>query len=67
MNNYTFKKATGEGLSQCQKCGTVSWDCSMFAVKEFDNHRVCEQCKKHMENNTEHLIKINWIGFKPNF
>lgn len=36
MNNYTFKKATGEGLSQCQKCGIVGWHCSMFEVKEFD-------------------------------
>lgn len=39
----------------------------MYIVKEFDNHRVCNECKKHMENNTEHLIKINWKGFKPKY
>ena len=67
MNKYTFKKATGEGQSQCQKCGIVGWDCSMYEVKEFDNHRVCDVCKKHMENNTEHLIEIKWSGFKPKY
>lgn len=67
MSNYTFKKATGEGLSQCQKCGVICWDCFMFKVKEFDNHRVCAECKRHMENNTERLIKINRIGFKPKY
>lgn len=67
MNKYTFIKANGEGQSQCQKCGSVGWDCSMYMVKEFDNHRVCSECKKHIENNTEHLIKIIWKGFKPKY
>ena len=67
MNKYTFEKANGEGHSQCQKCGIVSWDCFMYQVKEFDNHRVCSDCKKHMENNTEHLIEIKWRCFKPKY
>lgn len=45
MSKYTFEKANGEGLSQCQKCDIVSWDCFMYKVKEFDNHRVCNDCK----------------------
>lgn len=67
MSKYTFEKTNGNGQSQCQKCGTIEWDCFMYKVKEFDNHRVCGDCKKHMENNTEHLIKIKWKGFKPKY
>lgn len=67
MNKYTFEKANGNGQSQCQKCGTVSWDCFTYKVKEFDDKRVCCDCKKHMENNTENLIEIKWRGFVPKF
>lgn len=67
MSKYTFEKANGNGQSQCQKCGIVEWDCFMYKVKEFDDHRVCAECKKHMENNTEHLIKIQWRGFTPKY
>lgn len=67
MSKYTFEKANGNGQSQCQKCGIVSWDCFMYKVKEFDNKRVCTDCKKHMENNTEHLIEIKWNGFEPKY
>lgn len=64
---YTFERATGEGHSQCVKCGTVCWDVAFYKVKEYDNHRVCVDCKKHMENGTEELIKIKWKGFKPKY
>lgn len=67
MSKYTFEKANGEGSLQCQKCDIVSRDCFMYKVKEFDNHRVCNDCKKHMENNTEHLIEIKWDGFEPKY
>ena len=67
MNKYTFEKAKGNGSSQCQKCGLVSWDCFMYKVKEFDDYRVCDECKKHMENGTEHLIKIRWRDFTPQY
>lgn len=67
MNKYTFEKANGNGQSQCQKCGAVEWDCFMYKVKEFDDKRVCAECKKHMENNTENLIEIKWRGFVPKF
>lgn len=67
MNKYTFIKANGNGLSQCQKCGIVSWDCFMYKVKEFDDRRVCDECKKHMENGTEDLIKIRWKNFVPKY
>ena len=46
MNKYTFEEANGNGLSQCQKCGIIEWDCFMYKVKEFDNKRVCYDCKK---------------------
>ena len=65
MNKYTFEKANGNGQSQCQKCGIVEWDCFMYKVKEFDDKRVCCDCKKHMETNTENLIEIKWKGFVP--
>lgn len=67
MNNYTFEKANGNGLSQCQKCGTVTWDSFMYKVKELNDDRVCCECKKHIENDTEHLIEIKWKGFIPKF
>ena len=67
MNKYTFEKANGNGQSQCQKCGAIEWDCFMYKVKEFDDKRVCVECKKHMENNTENLIEIKWRGFVPKF
>lgn len=67
MSKYTFEKANGEGHSQCQKCGSISWDCFMFKVKEFDNGRVCYGCKRLMEDNKEHLIIIKWKGFKPKY
>ena len=50
MNKYTFIKANGNGLSQCQKCGVVSWDCFMYKVKEFDErtkrikYKKCPEC-----------------------
>ena len=67
MKKYNFELATGEGQSQCQKCGVICWDCFMYKVKEFDNRRVCDECKKHMENNTEHLITIQWTNFTPKY
>lgn len=67
MNKYTFKKCEGEGQCQCVKCGTVCWSCFFYEVEEFDNHCVCEDCKKHMENGTEDQIKIKWRGFKPKY
>lgn len=67
MNKYTFTKANGNGQSQCQKCGSIGWDSLMYKVKEFNDERVCENCKKHMEKGTENKIKICWRGFKPKF
>ena len=67
MSKFTFIKTNGEGLSQCQKCGIVGWDWNMYQVKEFDDKRVCYECKQHIENNTEHLITIKWKGFKPKY
>lgn len=48
MNKYTFERANGEGLSPCKICGTVTWDCFMYKVKEFGNRRVCDKCKKDL-------------------
>lgn len=67
MSKYTFEKANGNGMSQCQKCGVIEWDCFAYKVKEFNNKRVCAECKKHMENGTEHLIEIKWNNFKPKY
>lgn len=47
---YTFEKATGNGQSKCIKCGTISWDCFMYKVKEFNDNRVCLDCKKLLES-----------------
>lgn len=65
MNKYIFEKSNGEGLSQCQKCGIVTWDSFTYKVKNFDDRRVCDDCKKHMENGTENEIKIRWRNFTP--
>lgn len=67
MTKYTFEKANGNGMSQCQKCGVIEWDCFAYKVKEFNNKRVCAECKKHMENGTEHLIEIKWMDFTPKY
>ena len=67
MSRYTFTQANGNGQSQCQKCGAINWDIFMWKVKEFDNHRVCSNCKKHMENGTEEQITLLWIGFTPKY
>lgn len=64
---YIFEQSNGNGQSQCSKCGIVEWDCFSYKVKNFDDKRVCNECKEHMENGTEDLIKIRWKGFKPRF
>lgn len=65
MNKYTFEKANGNGLSKCQKCGIIGWDSFMYKVKEFNDCRVCDDCKIHMENGTENEIKNRWSGIAP--
>lgn len=67
MSKYTFKRANGHGQSQCQKCYAIDWDYFMYKVKEFDDKRVCEDCKNHMENGTEDQIKIRWRYITPKY
>lgn len=62
-NKYTLERANGNGQSACIICGTVNWDSFMYKVKEFNDKRVCFDCKKLLENDYGFLLEYKFDYF----